>query len=258
MSLMMRHLSLVAVFIFVLSGINSAPAVATVEQPQAEASTPPTDSADVNLGIQQKLMWLTGLLVVVGVVTAAVIAWQSYETRKSAIAGKQAAEAAQANIEALINSERAWILVQIGPIPFFENPNRLEFLDLKPIIKNFGGTPARVTKILAKRHELKTVESLPEDPDYTGDGVYVAAIDFILPPDQRVQPITVKIPLSDLAPEYNGHVYLYGFVQYLDTIQNIQRESRFCYLWFNPSGFTTDVKGFYLAGSTPPAYTKCT
>ena len=65
---------------------------------------------DENIEIQRKLVLFTGLLVVAGFITAAVIFWQSWETRKSA-------KAALLNAQALINSERAWIMVDIVPVP---------------------------------------------------------------------------------------------------------------------------------------------
>src|SRR5882724_6063802 len=61
----------------------------------------------------------------------------------AAEATKQSAEAAALNAEALINSERAWILVEIGEIPNFQpNPNKLEILWIRPMVRNYGKTVA--------------------------------------------------------------------------------------------------------------------
>lgn len=80
-----------------------------VAQAQSADRDTDTSSADENIQIQRRLVLFTGLLVVAGFITAAVIFWQSWETRKSAEAAKIAADAALLNAQAVINSERAWI-----------------------------------------------------------------------------------------------------------------------------------------------------
>jgi hypothetical protein len=69
-------------------------------------------------------------LVIVGILTMFVIGWQAVETRRAAQASKQsigvmerqtkatedAAKAAQASADAMINSERAWVIVELVPI----------------------------------------------------------------------------------------------------------------------------------------------
>jgi hypothetical protein len=52
-----------------------------------------------------------GLLVAVGVATCVVVGWQAIETREAARASVKSADAAKLNADALINSERAWLLV---------------------------------------------------------------------------------------------------------------------------------------------------
>lgn len=114
------------------------------------------------------------ILVIVGMVTALVIGWQSYETRR-------AAQAAKINAEALVNSERAWILTDIGWAA--SQPNQPEPTKLKISVssstegeatsiwvcwnwKNDGRTPAWITdKLLWVRVYDEAPPSTPDTSD---------------------------------------------------------------------------------------------
>ena len=50
-------------------------------------------------------------LVLVGIATLLVIGWQAWETRRSVGAGTVSALSAKISADALINSERAWVMV---------------------------------------------------------------------------------------------------------------------------------------------------
>lgn len=103
------------------------------------ANSPPNteqskDDDGENMRVQRRLVLFTGLLVLVGILTAAFIGWQSLETRRSARAAKesaaavekqlpllqkaadaaeQSAEAAKQNIELFISKERARLRVDM-------------------------------------------------------------------------------------------------------------------------------------------------
>lgn len=63
----------------------------SIETPSAQTANSDKDAAvaDENIRIQGKLVLFTGLLVVVGFITAGVICWQSWESRKAAEAAKK-------------------------------------------------------------------------------------------------------------------------------------------------------------------------
>jgi hypothetical protein len=67
---------------------------------QAATTNEHTTPAEEDIDIQGKLVRYTGFLVVVGLMTALAIIWQSYETRRAADAGNR-------NIEATMNERRA-------------------------------------------------------------------------------------------------------------------------------------------------------
>ncbi len=77
-------------------------------------------------------------LVIAAVGTACVICWQSWETRKAAEAGKEAAEAALVSAQATINLERPWIVVHAQPYGY----QRFQF-----IAENRGRSPADIVAI---------------------------------------------------------------------------------------------------------------
>lgn len=56
------------------------------------------------------------ILVIVGSFTFIVIGWQAWETRRSADAASASANAALLNAQAIINSERAWVVVELVPV----------------------------------------------------------------------------------------------------------------------------------------------
>src|SRR6266852_8833311 len=68
--------------------------------------------------------------------------------QNQARATETAAHASSKSAEALINSERACMLVDIGKLPPFDpDPSHLQFLWIFPTIKNCGKTVARIKKI---------------------------------------------------------------------------------------------------------------
>jgi hypothetical protein len=67
--------------------------------------------------IARKLARYTLFLVIVGAITAAILIWQSYETRRAASAAKLAAEASLRQTLVLKDLERPWVDVSIEPLP---------------------------------------------------------------------------------------------------------------------------------------------
>jgi hypothetical protein len=91
-------------------------------------------------------------LVGVGIITFGVLCFQSVQTKKAAEAAKNSAEAANKNANALINSERAWIMVDVrfgrSHGLLHETPGawgtEATSAELVVTLKNSGPTPAWV------------------------------------------------------------------------------------------------------------------
>jgi hypothetical protein len=176
-----------------------------------------------------------------------------------ATAARDNAMAARDNAQTLVNSERAWILIDTGDIPdnFEANQNSVGILDVRPVVRNSGGTPGWITRGFIRYYPVPTGRQLPPEPDYQGD-MAEARVNIVLAPNGLIQPLHVSIPLSVFAAARHGDpaLYVYGFVDYID-FANQERQSRFCFVYHVPHGFDPQVRGFYSAVDAPIAYTQC-
>jgi hypothetical protein len=196
-------------------------------------------------------------LVVVGLGAVGAALWTLRTLRTQTDATVVAANAARDNALALINGERAWVLADnIGTLPdFTPTVDRVQILWIYIPIKNFGNTVARITKAHARAHFFKmdAALSLPKEPEYLEQ----SPCDILLPPD-NIYRLAVGTSGADFSAVKQGldTFYIYGYVDYID-LANIVRQSRFCFIYHVPRGFSADPAGFYPCGNCPPAYTKC-
>lgn len=172
------------------------------------------------------------------------------------------AKAALLSAQTMIDSERAWILVTIGSLPdVSSDTTKVAFIWIKPTVKNYGKTPARIRRIRVRLHKVAMSnglpETLPERPEYLSDrSAEIDGKDIVLPPNVSSQPVNIGITPEELASARRGEigVYIYGLVDYSDTVSNRPHASRFCYFFWTQSGFSPDPDGFAIAGNTPSAY----
>ena len=165
--------------------------------------------------------------------------------------------AIERQIEVQIRSERAWILADPGNIPddFEPRSDRITFLEVRPHIKNYGKTPAQITRFGISDDKISPAGKLQAEPNYK----YEQHVDIVLPQDQTIQPLKIMIPQTEFIAVRQGDpiLYIYGFIDYVD-FGDKPRKSRFCFVYNVPSGFTSLKRGFYIPGNVPEAYTKCT
>ena|SRR5208283_3017947 len=110
------------------------------------------------------------IFVIIAGVTAIVVGWQSWETRKAAQAAEGMIEPAKTQTQHLINSERAWLMESIGwgmsPLRLVQNTSSAGDIGTSASIdvfwSNHGKTPAWVTEVQVK---MLVTERLPEEPD---------------------------------------------------------------------------------------------
>ena len=212
-------------------------------------------------------IWSNWALVAVGIGaigvalrTLRVIERQTKATEIAAKAAEHSSAATEASVEALINSERAWVMVEIGPIPDFQpDPNKVQCLWIRPTIKNYGKTPARIRQIAARAQLVPDGQSLPPIPEYPiGPGANLP-VDVVLPPSVPIQPIMLPISGQEFIQVQQGDIFLYvhGFIEYLD-FSGAKRHSGFCYFYSIQAGFSPSPTGFYVELTAPPAYIECT
>ena len=172
------------------------------------------------------LVICTGLLVIVG-------AFQIIFLWRTVNAARDNAQAAKLNAQALINSERAWVMADLR----WRDRKRIiglntqkSLVDLDLFCENDGKTPAWITEA---RVRLELVDSVPPEPifDPRRDG------DFL---ELRLIPMTVKgkqvfkVDCGCDGGWNSGKTkMIYGFVRYRDVFES-NRESRFGYT-FTPS-----------------------
>jgi hypothetical protein len=190
------------------------------------------------------------VLVIVGVITCFVIGWQALETRRAAEATrisaeetKTAANAALLNAQAVINSERPWLLIQTNEIkdPFLipvEAGSRHAAHCIFSI-KNWGRTPGIV---FSEKVELQISDNpiaLPDCKVYNVDWKRDNPLPF--PPNESI-PVEANLsPIgfitkkdSDGILSKDKFLWLCGFIRYRDTFERAKApeyETQFCYLW---------------------------
>jgi hypothetical protein len=122
------------------------------------------------------------VLAIVGTITFVVIGWQAYETRRAADATGIAATASRDSADALIASERAWVVAELIPTAFkftdqkwyravgtmhtmlsAEETIRGEHLHHKLKLTNMGRTPATIIGFqIAYSCLPEAIKELPE------------------------------------------------------------------------------------------------
>ena len=174
--------------------------------------------------------------------------------------GKQSSAAAKASVDALLNSERAWIAVTIGQLPELpQASNSLTVLWVMPIVQNYGKTPARIRRVWGKVQQF-AAGAIPSEPIYEAP-TYSFEADIVLPPGISIQPLRLgisNVEYGSAIPEMmSGTVVLciYGYIDYED-IADRPFQTRFCYLYQYQAGYNPMPSGFYMSG--PPAYNRTT
>lgn len=203
------------------------PSVVTADSQNKQASgqTDQTeagrDAPAEKASIERSHWWSTSewWLVIIAGLTGCVIGWQSWETRKSANASKDAASAALLNAQTLINAERPWIVINVES----PAPNQFHFK-----ATNVGRTPARITAIYG--HPLIVRRNRPEPtPDFEGTESLLSTPPCLLPSTTSCTALRCNIEElhgSDSVEDFLRYVtsglfeiWFYGRVIYFDTLE---------------------------------------
>lgn len=180
--------------------------------------------------------------------------------REQTEATRIAAEAAKASADALINSERAWVLVDIGRVPPFKpDPNQLQILWIFPTIKNYGKAVARIKRVAGIVKLIPEGQSLPVVPEYSPGQGFDDQIDIVLPPEVPMRP-RLSVSGDEFIKVQNGKVslFVHGFIEYFDGVSGQMRRSAYCFGYVIQAGYSPAETGFYPYLGAPPAYTECT
>ena len=196
---------------------------------------------------------------------------QANEARESAAQAtaiaKQSADAASLNAAAQVSSERAWVQVEVvGDKYWVEQPSGSSKMWFRPLIKNFGRTPATIEFIVVRPHFIPADErfpdppQLPPEPEYASPQSALTDQRAFLPPAMGINLLAVAIDEADFEAMKKGEkfLYVYGQILYRD-ITGEGRTSNFCNLyWIPPFEAHPAPEGFTTPGDTPAAYTEYT
>jgi hypothetical protein len=199
----------------------------------------------------------SGLLVIVGLL-------QVWLLRGALRATEKAAQASVMNSEALVNSERAWVVVDADG-----RTQPLEHLPGTPLnllnffVWNAGKTPARVTYTRSEHKIIKTLADLPDHPTYA-DWNRGTSSNYMLAPvaPNEMGSFSVVMESPNLEREGFGAlykreiiVYAHGQVEYVDAFGK-ERHTNFGFCWHVPVSGEPLPARWVRAG--PPAYNDCT
>jgi len=180
------------------------------------------------LGMSAVPAWV---LVIVGIVTAAFICLQSWETRK-------AAQAATLNAKTLINAERPWVMVQIKEAPVEKGHGVFDLRSFQFTIFNYGKSPAHILSCKGPKIEFYVApdKNLPIPPDY---GTWEWERKFLAPNDslpisKTIYPSKIRMEMiseAEVKGEHanTGELVAYGLIEYTDGISETAYKTAFCY-----------------------------
>ena len=209
---------------------------------------------------------LTGGTIFVGGVVCIIYFYQLRAMRESVEKAGEAAKAARDSADALINSERAWVIVDIDQ---GERPTEGKPLGFICPVWNTGKTPAR---IIYKASHLMIIERISGSDDVPMSGLDETpklsgtSSSDILAPAKPGQPgslfisghvTTSKVTRNDMERLEQKQIYLYayGVIEYLDTFGR-NRKTSFGFLW-HPK-IAGDLQANQWVRDGKPAYNEST
>jgi len=193
-----------------------------------------------------------------------------------AVQAKNAAKAALLNAQAVIDSERAWILVEKfdGPPESWRSETSTIAPGLALGFKVYGKTSAKFIEarfacelVRAKEGIKPPAPDLPEIPNYEkATTTRDMPRGMVLPPEGQFQLCASRFITAAEKFALNTDetvLCVYGFIKYKDAFEK-ERETRSCYVYYiprggvitTPDGIALNPEGFRIGG--PDEYNKAT
>jgi hypothetical protein len=185
--------------------------------------------------------------------------------RNSVRAARKGAKAALLNAQAVIDSERAWMVGMAAGHRLNEPPNGNNNLRYNCKITNIGRTPSKILEVGLAFRKVDSLKNIPPNPTYSpGDITPFNKITVV--PSDFIPVSTTLVPhlsLEEFAAfrGKNLHLYGYGYVKYLDVFSGNKeevRESRFCHHYYIPFAKERTEEGFRPCIEAPPEYHEAT
>jgi len=170
------------------------------------------------------------VIIALGTVGALFVAARSlHYVKKQAISTQDAASAAADNASAVLNAERAWVMVDVSPVPgyhifdAFSNNRTGKAFNGRIVCRNEGKTPAWIEE---KRGRFLFADKLPAIPDLTN----LEVIHNEREPIGAGKETSVDHPFEAVrGPDrMDEDGFLYGFIRYTDIFGR-SRQTTFGY-----------------------------
>lgn len=205
------------------------------------------------------------MLVIVGVITFLVVGYQSWATKRAALATesyveavkeqtpsfKQAAEAALKNANAVIDAERAWIVPDMETPPPFVS-DTIHRIACK--LRNAGKTPARIVEVAERAFVASEACPLPESPEYRPRDIHRSPLKggAVMAPN-AIMPRFVYVEPGDMRRVERGELILhvYGYVIYRDVISHQEHRTDYGFYLNIPMGGTDPATRVFFMSDLP-------
>ncbi len=249
------------------SGTSSTPYTVTSPadyQPPRITTVNPPAAAPAGWPLQDRIKWLTEVLLVVIAYVGAWLAFSTLrkieqQTRYSEEAAQAAADAAKAALtfaESQARSERPWLLITAAPVPGGTN-------SFSVTATNRGRSPARVSSIAECIAIVRDEAELPRTPIYKTPPRAPAAPTILLPGEsmsiktfsrEEVQSVCENPDEAQRIEDWQEKIYIYGSILYgdLTSMSDPKFETGWC-CWYIHG---RQKSGMIMAG--PPDYNRHT
>jgi hypothetical protein len=176
-------------------------------------------------------------LVIVGIAGIVVAICTLKDIQKQTINTGTAAKAALLNAEALIHSERPWIMIQIQEALVEKGDGVFDMRSFQFTIFNYGKSPAHVVSCKGPKIEFcdDPEKDLPIQPDY---GTWDWERRFLAPQDSLpigkiIYPSKMRMETHSVAiakhERVKNELVVYGLIEYTDGISSKNYRTAFCY-----------------------------
>ncbi|HXN26070.1 MAG TPA: hypothetical protein VN902_03050 [Candidatus Acidoferrales bacterium] len=210
--------------------------------------------------------------IIVGIFTLFVLIEQTKATKRAAVA-------ALLNAQAVLNSERPWILIPTKsefseieqPMLFARLPGEFRISYCNVWIKNCGRTPARIIEQKIRLVVGRELQAIP-DPAIYYEPDAATPENYMFPPDDKIV-VQAAFPDGFISAEdltqvtskekKTRYIWLCGYFKYVDAFGRIESpiyETRICYRWVYDaqSQIDSDIhKNFWIMAG-PREYNRAT
>jgi hypothetical protein len=142
---------------------------------------------------------------------------------------QDAANAASLNAQAIISSERPWVLIAVDSAPDFDIPKQTHVYFRG---KNWGRTPARITRMCVVSYPHIRDADFPEEPPY--HQTELAYPKYVIPGESfPIENFNLSMEWTDAMWEEMSkkkqRLLFVGHVVYFDLFTDKEHTTRFCY-----------------------------